>query len=87
MPRIPDLLELLADLKEQLDRIAGKVDELLADKDVGELPPYVPPVLPTIPPILHDGPVCSVCGMQLGGVIGYVCNNPQCPTGLGSITC
>lgn len=30
---------------------------------------------------------CSKCGLKLEGSMGYVCNQPQCPTGLGGSWC
>lgn len=30
---------------------------------------------------------CSKCGIHLSGVMGYVCSQPQCPTGLGGSWC
>jgi len=33
------------------------------------------------------GSQCPECGIKLEGVVGYVCNRPNCPTGLGPIMC
>ena len=30
---------------------------------------------------------CGKCGLKLEGVMGYVCSQPQCPTGLGGVWC
>jgi hypothetical protein len=30
---------------------------------------------------------CSKCGLRLEGVMGYVCSQPMCPTGLGGVWC
>ena len=30
---------------------------------------------------------CSKCGLKLDGVMGYVCTQPHCPTGLGGAWC
>lgn len=30
---------------------------------------------------------CTKCGLQLNKVMGYVCPNADCPTGLGSPMC
>jgi hypothetical protein len=47
--------------------------------------PYTPstPIQPlNIPPLN-----CSKCGIRLDQVMGYVCNNHPCPTGLGGVWC
>ena len=30
---------------------------------------------------------CSKCGMDISGVMGYCCPQPNCPTGLGPVMC
>lgn len=30
---------------------------------------------------------CQKCGIQMDGVMGYVCSDPLCPSGFGPITC
>lgn len=30
---------------------------------------------------------CTRCGLQLDKVMGYVCPQPNCPTGLGPVMC
>jgi hypothetical protein len=30
---------------------------------------------------------CPKCGLRIEGVIGYVCPQPMCPTGLGGVWC
>jgi hypothetical protein len=30
---------------------------------------------------------CSLCGLDLSGVMGYCCPNLKCPTGLGPVYC
>ena len=30
---------------------------------------------------------CTKCGLELRPVMGYVCSQPNCPTGLGSPMC
>ena len=55
--------------------------------------PYSPmPVIPMNPPfspVPHtEWPkTCSKCGLKLESVMGYVCNNHPCPTGLGGAWC
>ncbi len=52
------------------------------------------PVIPRLPewhyPPTDPNPVVSVCGecgLCIRRVMGYVCGNPRCPTGLGPILC
>lgn len=57
--------------------------------------PAVPPILPPEPqqapwtpcPPLVDDKRCSKCGLKLENVMGYVCHNHPCPTGLGGPWC
>lgn len=37
------------------------------------------PTTPTIPP-LYAKEHCPKCGISIGGVMGYVCHSPNCPT-------
>ena len=46
--------------------------------------PYQPWVTPNSPPM---GGNCPQCGLKLEGVMGYVCSQPKCPTGLGGAWC
>ena len=46
--------------------------------------PYQPWVTPNSPPLGNN---CPKCGLKLEGVMGYVCSQPQCPTGLGGAWC
>lgn len=46
---------------------------------IGKLP------MPTYPNQL--GSVCPKCGLKMDGVMGYVCPNYPCPTGLGGASC
>lgn len=55
--------------------------------------------IPVIPPLKDDTfdpyrdvdpnptvAICGQCGLHLKQVMGYVCNHPRCPTGLGGRT-
>lgn len=52
-------------------------------------PNYVPPVFPFIsdPNIFKIPSSCAKCGIQLDRVMGYVCSQSGCPTGLGGPQC
>lgn len=47
------------------------------------------PTLPWTQPDTIQFPVnnCSKCGLELKGVMGYVCSHFECPTGMGPRTC
>lgn len=40
--------------------------------------------LPFFPAPVKDVRKCPKCGLELSGVMGYVCPNVRCPTGMGS---
>lgn len=42
--------------------------------------PFVPIQTPP-----HWNKNCSACGLKLDGVMGYVCPNSRCPSGLGNV--
>ena len=52
------------------------------------------PIIPKLPPA-DPGPydpnpvvaICGECGLRIQRVMGYVCQHPRCPTGLGGATC
>ena len=45
-----------------------------------DTPPYFPPAAPR-------PTVCPKCNLQLEGVMGMVCADLNCPTGLGPLSC
>jgi hypothetical protein len=71
------LLELI--LEEQDNRIQQMEKELLVFAHF--LEKNVP--FDQIPNISK----CSLCGLDLSGVMGYCCPNLKCPTGLGPVYC
>ena len=56
---------------------------------ITELPKVSPTPRPTwVPPDPStDWNTCSKCGLKMQGAMGYVCPQPQCPTGLGGAWC
>lgn len=65
---------------DKLDKILEKLDRII-DLLPKEKSPYgtrQPPLtpVPSFPPYA----TCSRCGMRLDRVMGYVCNDSQCPT-------
>lgn len=50
--------------------------------------PFSPmPSTPYTFPKVQTKPTCTKCGLVLDSVMGYVCNNYPCPTGLGGSWC
>lgn len=62
---------------DKLDRILEKLDRI-----IDLLPKEKTPYAPTYPGpnVLQQPLKCLECGMRLDRVMGYVCNNSQCPT-------
>jgi hypothetical protein len=50
---------------------------------------YIPPVFPFLsdPNNFKIPSSCAKCGIKFDGVMGYVCSQPGCPTGLGGPQC
>ncbi len=65
---------------DKLDKILEKLDRIidLLPKEKSPYSPSYPPLTPgpSFPPYT----TCSRCGMRLDRVMGYVCNDSQCPT-------
>lgn len=85
-----DIRKILKILNDQGERIKALENEDIFDKlgikKVTEPPnPWEPKITPMTPtsPWLHQSKSCSKCGLNLEGVIGYVCPNVDCPVGLG----
>lgn len=58
-------------LKQKIRLILNKMEE--KDKQISE-------------PYFQEYDVsCTKCGLQLDKVCGYVCSDPECPCGLGSV--
>lgn len=59
------------------------------DTPIDELPtsPYLPPIYPFDPNPwkLNSYASCPKCGLQMTGIMGYVCANHPCPVGLGGV--
>ena len=75
--RIKDLEKRVKALEEYLSKFMDQVQK----------EPYRPsyPRYPTYPvPVPNN---CSLCGLELGKVMGYCCPNIECPTGLGPTIC
>lgn len=68
-------------LSELLDQI-----ERLVNQWRGK-PVYNPATPPFVPPFNPPVNFCPRCGLSAGGVMGYCCPSPDCPMGLGGVTC
>lgn len=83
--RTEELLEaILAELKQLNKNLGDGDDEIIASPAIPNIPRYPSAPLP-MPTALNDR--CPRCGITLSGVMGYVCSDPSCPTGLGPMTC
>ena len=61
-------------LQEQIDQVLKRLDDI--EMKINR----VQPIFPTapVPPRLNST-VCSKCGMEWKGVMGYVCSSQDCP--------
>ena len=75
---------------EDLDDIHKRMEKWIEDqKDQPNkvVPPFIDPIpfAPLVPnPIISK---CGKCGLEMSQVMGYVCSDPMCPTGLGPTMC
>ena len=71
---------------EKVQRLLMDVRDYLLDEA-----DKTPNKYPTIPPFTPLQPAwygnCPKCGLKLDQVMGYVCSDPVCPTGLGGTKC
>lgn len=85
-----------ATLKERCAQLEKRIDVYenmiaILSKDKVTIPPTINPN--TIYPLKPDVPFqygkgCPKCGIGAdGGPLGYVCNDPMCPCGLGGTWC
>lgn len=66
-----------------------KIITFYDDGTFTESAPSQQPAMPLPFPMQPYEPItqCSKCGLKLDQVMGYVCNNYPCPTGLGGAWC
>lgn len=83
----------LNNLEKRLDAIEALIKEMAEriKKIENNLPdvPSIPdmPVSPTFNPAVPWMRSCKQCGIKLDQTMGYVCPQPNCPTGLGGVWC
>lgn len=94
-----ELREEIRLLKQQLADAQVKIQqlsmELLLERDRTTIKPTTPwpwpdplPWVPTPDPFWPPrNDRCSKCGLELAGVMMYVCSAFDCPVGLGPVTC
>ncbi len=72
---------------DDLDNLHKRMVKWLEEQKNQYTPTIVPipydPTIPIVPPTSR----CGKCGLELSQVMGYVCSQPNCPTGLGGPTC
>ena len=81
---------------EKLDKIQNDLNWIIRYLLARDQPVQPPPFAPPTPPYKYDPPApwpttypkksCPKCGIQLDGVMGYVCGDTQCPTFM-KVTC
>lgn len=81
-PRDLDERGLLLNILQELQSIRYLLEEQ-APANSGPEPKHIPTITP---PVIFEKQCCSKCGMPVGGVMGYVCNDLHCPTFL-KVTC
>jgi hypothetical protein len=76
--RIADLERRVSELerRDATRRVLGPFEAKPATQPLPYPEPYQLPL-----------PWCVKCGLKLGEVMGYVCPNAGCPTGLGGAIC
>lgn len=79
-------------LFDKLERLFIEVESLKKRIDTIEhlqraTQPYGPTTIPYQPFQWQGVNQCTKCGLQLDKVMGYVCPQPNCPTGLGPVMC
>lgn len=86
-----ELKKELAEIKDRIEAIERRLDKptKFGPRYDPNTPDHWPwPMLP-----LPDEPAktgiefCPRCGIEMKGVMGYVCNRIDCPTGLGPVMC
>ena len=70
--------DVVEELLRRIERLEARVYEL-ENKPI----PIYDPIKPIKPETQH----CSKCGLVFDKTMGYVCNRPDCPTGLGGTWC
>ena len=82
-----EIEKILEDLDNLHKRMVKWFEEQKDYQIVDPITPPIPydPTIPIIPnPVISK---CGKCGLELSQVMGYVCSQPNCPTGLGGPTC
>ena len=67
----------LKKIREELQAIRRLLESRVENGDASSIP-----AIPMLPPVDQ----CVRCGTHLGGVSGFVCSDPGCPSGLGPVT-
>lgn len=83
--KIDKILKDLDSLREEILEYQRELKE--TQNDWNENPIFPSPYNPGTPIIVNPDPRCSQCGLQLSPVMGYVCPQVNCPSGLGGPSC
>lgn len=80
-----ELEEIMKDFEQLQERLRKYLEKQgVPQPDPSPYDPWSPLPLP-IEPVENNK--CPKCGIELHQVMGYVCGQPDCPTGLGTPWC
>lgn len=82
-----DLEKQIDELTKQVQRLADRVSRIEGTFPQGPFGPQFPPQFPTMPAPVTIRNECLRCGIKFSQVMGYVCPDMDCPTGLGGVRC
>jgi len=71
------LISNIEDIKHRLTKLEEAVLEI---RNTLKTQPITP-----VQPVKNSINRCTKCGIQLDTIMGYVCYNSPCPTGIGSV--
>jgi len=76
---------ILREISDKMDKIIDLLEELTGDQQTRPQVPVIP-TIPVAPPTFPRATTrCPRCHMDFSGITGYVCSQPDCPTGMGPV--
>jgi len=71
---------LISNIEDIKDRLTKLEEAVLEIRNTLRTQPIIP-----VQPVKNSINRCTKCGIQLDTIMGYVCYNSPCPTGIGSV--